>query len=322
MRTGAIAGCVVVVALSTLLQARADDGEPTLPPFIAGLQVDVALFSASDTEPLATREVSALVACSNAWWQIDTRHRNTLGQDMHGSYMSIPDGVRFIGVSPETAAQVTDTNIIVAADACPLPFPPPAVLDAFVLWLAMCPNPELPLTSDGRIHRFTDSGRCPIELFNDPKGTGTYGLEFWDDTKGFISSLRITNNGVRIDAFPNASGSWEVRYTPFPAPFDRGFVEFSYEVLETTNYNGYRLPLRAVAKRIFATSNPPRLYENAICKINLLSIEGLTPAAAAALTRAERLLVRDLRPRARPGPSAYLITNEAWKATSDPGIER
>jgi hypothetical protein len=209
--------------------------------------------------------------------------------------------------------------VIVAADACPLPFPPPADLDAFIPWLAMCPNPELPVTNDERIHRFTDSGRCPIELFNDPRSTGTYGLEFLDDTKGFISSLHITNNGVRIDASPAADGSWEVEYTPHPAPFDRGFVEFSYEVLETANHNGYRVPQRAVAKRIFATY-PPRLYENAICNLELLSVEGLNPEAAAGLTRAERLLVKDLRPPALPNPITYLITNEAWKGTSAPAI--
>lgn len=308
-----------VVALSTLLQAQVDQGA-TLPPFIARLKMDVALFTASDTEPIATREVSAVVAYSNAWWQIDTRHRNNIGQDIYGSYMRVPDGVRFINVSPEMAALVTDSNVIVAADACPLPFPPPADLDAFVLWMSMCPNPELPVTSDGRIYRFTDSGPCPIDLFNDPKSIGTYGLEFLDATKGFISSLRITNNGVRIDASPTADGSWEVEYTPHPAPFDRGFVEFIYEVLETTNHNGHRVPLRAVAKRIFAISDPPRLYEGAICNVDLLSIEGLNPEAAAGLTRAERLLVKDLRPPALPNPITYLITNEAWKGTSAPAI--
>ena len=52
MRIRALAGCVVVVALSTLLQAQVDDEGPTLPPLIARLKVDVALFSARQSEPM------------------------------------------------------------------------------------------------------------------------------------------------------------------------------------------------------------------------------------------------------------------------------
>jgi len=50
-------------------------------------------------------------------------------------------------------------------------------------------------------------------------------------------------------------------------PLNQGFAEFIYWVEETVEYQGYRMPSRAVAKRIAASG--PTLYDQVVCEFTL-----------------------------------------------------
>jgi hypothetical protein len=204
------------------------------------------------------------------------------------------------------------------ASVCSLSFPSPASLPAFVSWLALCARPELPL-EQGQIHRFLDAGPCPVDLFREPRTLADYALTYLNDGATFLAGLSITNPGVSIDAFPNAIGGWDVRYRDLEPPLNQGFAEFVYWVEETIEYQGYRMPSRAVAKRIAASG--PTVYDQVVCEFTLLELTALDADASAALARPRRLLAQDFRIADLPAPLTYYVTNEAWRPTSDPAIE-
>jgi hypothetical protein len=301
---------VVLVSLAVMAADLADaSGDALPPPFQAQARIDIALFDPGDSEPKWPRQVSAVITYSNSWWQIDTSYVNFLGQTIQRSFMRVPDGVRLIrGVGED----------LVTADVCSLPFPSPASWEGFIPWLALCPRPELP-TRDDRMHRFIDSGPCPAELFNDSRTLGAYSLDFLDHTGTFLSELTITNNGVAIETFPDATGSWEVRHRNLAPPLDRGFAEFTYTVLEVVERQGFLMPVRAVAKRI-ADAGDTTLYDRVVCEFTLLALDDLDARGLAALTRPTRLLARDFRIQDLPVPLTYLLTNEVWLPTSDPTL--
>lgn len=299
------------------------------PPFKAEGHIDLAFFSPEDAQPLWRRQVSVTMAYSNGWWQIDTTHTTSPAQLMkladrhdlptqtlHQSYMRVPDGVRFMSTPAHRPFNDESVDLHLAS-VCSLFFPSPASLPAFVSWLALCPRPELPIERE-KIHRFVDAGPCPVELFEDRRTLAPYDISYLNEGASFLAGLSITNPGVSIDAFPNANGGWEVQYRQLEPPLERGFAEFVYSVEETVEYKGYRMPSRAMAKRIAASG--ATLYDQVVCHFNLLHLAELNARASDALARPQRLLAQDFRIPDLPAPLTYYVTNESWRPISHPDI--
>lgn len=100
-------------------------------------------------------------------------------------------------------------------------------------WLALCPQPELPLLPNGRIRRLINR-----EFLDAADNTGPCSLTFLKENPSFLEELSIGDDGKIY-----AMGGKLIPYVP---PFPSGITERRYRLLETTNFQGTVFPLKAV----------------------------------------------------------------------------
>jgi hypothetical protein len=114
------------------------------------------------------------------------------------------------------------------------------------------------------------------------------------------------------------------RYSP---PFDKGFTELEYQVLESTNINGTKFPLRSIlrqyAPKAHAIDHKDRhLRLSSGVTVNRI---GFSTSGGPNRTAAPTQLVAlDKRPPNLPKEIEvrYVVTNDQWKPASDPQIVR
>jgi hypothetical protein len=155
--------------------------------------------------------------------------------------MKIPEGTRHYALSGTQG-----TNIMTAAVACPLPFPPPGRISLFAPWLALCPRPELPLIDSHRMHRFVNGPVCEADILLLPENQGYYQISYLGTEKQFLAELTISNNGVSVVMGVGADGQPVPEIQALPNSYKSGFLQYRYQVLETTNMNGILFPLHSI----------------------------------------------------------------------------
>jgi hypothetical protein len=250
---------------------------------------------------------------SNGWWEaqlIDDIPPHTIE-----NCMTVPGGLRRF-----TFFEGFTNQGMIPAETCPLPFPPPGLPRMFTLWLSLCPNPQLPLIDDKKMHRFAMVPDCEVEILNLPENIGIYRLSYLEPGKAFLSRLSITNNGLYVGMDVGRSGGLEKTIFSYSPPFDLGFLETQFEVLATTNRDGVAFPLRAVLKLMSpncSTKNRQDTVVRAETAVEVTSIKALSPSSLAALTAAPgEMFAQDLR--STNGTCAvYVVTNDFWPDNSE-----
>lgn len=239
---------------------------------------------------------------SNGWWQVQLSNYATPPQLMSMNAMSIPGGVRhliyFLGAkTPST-------------EAVPLNFPPPGIAGGlFEAWLALCPDPKLPLIDDREMHRFLMVPSAPFGVLKDAINHGAYHARYLEPGGVFLAALDSSNDGARLVWHPDKN---EIgRYAP---PLADGFKEFEYRVLETTNIQGLAFPLRSVLKRF--GPDPVNRTELAVTMFTEIRISAIS-FRAADLSRQHhpaRVVGLDYRPRHLRGREAVAreIIDDVW----------
>jgi hypothetical protein len=241
---------------------------------------------------------------SNGWWQIEYRPAAQGGGSV--SCRLVPDGVRMVVKPRENIETNVTPPVFQSANVKPITVPPPELAQLLVVWLSLCPHPQLPTTGDGHIRRLVSS-----EFLLDNANDGTYGAE-WVSGTPFLKHLSITNDGV----FLSANGQLQ-RFSP---PFDKGYEELVFDVIATTNAAGLTLPsetklLKSVPKGDGRSPTETRAATAASFQLTSVDFTAALPASKAVL------YAYDARPPGMPKVN-YFVTNEQWSAASDRRLVR
>ncbi len=237
--------------------------------------------------------------------------------------MKIPDGVReFI------LFEGTPDSAMTVANVYPIAFPTPGDRKRILAWLSFCPHPPLPVIDGKKMHRFifVPMGGIAVDLLNHPQNVGDYTASYLQPGGMFLSELNITNNGVSVDITFDKGGNPEVEVRPSAAPWDKGFLGFQFEVLETTNCNGIAFPIRTVLRHFYPTYNskmPDELYMAGISELVVKRISFAASDLANRKPAPSILLADDFRPPNLPKNQSvrYDVTDDVWQPVSDPNIQ-
>ena len=313
--TAIVAGGVITLALANRsIEEQSPQPNGSIPPFIAEGFISCEFHrNPLDTNRVIKSDGKVLFSYSNGIWQIQFsyQHYYNPGLSVADGRMAtmiddkrIPDGIREIFSFP------SDTNTV-TADGRPISktaivrlgsFPSVAQQEVFLPWLCLCPNPELPLVNSRLIHI-----NFMPELFDNPKNAGGFKATYIGPEQQFLSELTITNNGT---IFSSDGNTYE-----YPEPYKKGYVEFSYKVLETTNCNGINFPLNAVLCQFAPLPNgisQDDVYLGGIIKFHILRIDvgghnlTLKPVPASVLALDYRLGLANNR------TMNYMVTNDLY----------
>jgi len=311
----------IALALINFGKTMATD---VIPSFVAEGTISTEYFRLPSTNAISKTEGNFSFHYSNGWWQVEVRYLNPEPRTPAvENCMRIPDGTRHY-----TLFAANPNAGMTTALARPNAFPPAERTGMFLPWLSLCPSPKLPLINDRLMRRFLSIPDFMSEPFDDSRNQGAFAVKFISPENAFVSELSISNNGFNIDLTVNAHGDVESDIRPYSAPFDKGCLELTYRVLETTNLNGTTFPLRTVYKRFSPGWDSSKNSSSFFCPISAELIvkrirfpdgksDEQKPAPA-------KLYAMDNRPPGFPRERSvgYFVTNDLWKPVSDPEIRQ
>lgn len=313
--------CMVGMIGGLLKCLPAMAAENVIPPFLAEGRLLTQEFRI-DTNLNYRTDAHVVFLHSNGWWQVEVRysylHRPS-GIAIVENCMKIPDGTR----SYMLFGGSTNTGVTTSANACPISFPLSGRTEILATWLGLCPYPQLPLIDGKRIRRFNYLPDYRPKILNAPGNEGFYAAKYLAPENAFLSELVITNNGFEIDLNVDKNGPEdEGRIMRYPPPFENGFTELQYQVIETTNLHGITFPMRAVCKRFhpnWGTKDPDDLYVSLQSELTVTRISFSEKDVAKRIAAPAEMIATDARPGAR---STYRVRDDQWKPVSDPEIKR
>jgi hypothetical protein len=229
--------------------------------------------------------------------------------------MKIPDGVREFIRSEGNA-----DSVIPSALVTPVAFPMPGNAHSLLTWLSFSPHPALPLIDGRKMRRFLDVGGFGfgLDLLKHPQNEGYFAANYLKPGGVFLSELNVTNNGVNLEF----GGSLTNEVKPFPSPFENGFLDFQFEVLATTNFNGIVFPIRTVLKHFYPNWWTYPAYDFFTASQSELVVKRISFSASDLANRPPsppELAAFDHRPPGIPeGQNVYYtVTNDVWQSLSD-----
>jgi len=313
---------LTVIVLACLLRLPpAASAQTAVPPFVVEGRLLTQEFR-TDTNLNYRTDASVVFLYRNGWWRVQARYSYlhlARGITNVADCMRIPDGTRSYLIFEGS----TNQGLTTLATACRDAFPIPGQAELLVSWLALCPRPELPLIDSKRMRRFLNLPDYRPQIFNAPQNEGFYQASYLGPEHAFLSELVITNNGFGLELNVHKSGVEDpgeiLRFGP---PFDNGFTEMQYRVIESTNLQGIVFPLRAVCERF--TPNWGGKDRNDL-RVSLQSELTVTKISFSAKDRTGRFVApsRMLAEDIRPGVSvSYLVRDDQWKPVADPEIAR
>lgn len=294
--------------------------ENSIPPFVAEGRLVTQQFR-PDTNLNYRTDARVVFLYSNGWWELEARFTYLhlpSGATNVQNCMKIPDGTRSY-----TVFEGSTNRGMTMAIACPTSFPLSGRTEMLASWLGLCPYPELPLIDGKRMRRFNNLPDYRPKILNAPENEGFYAAKYLTPESTFLSELVVTNNGFSIDLNvlkSSAEDEGEIfRYAP---PFENGFTELQYQVIETTNLHGITFPLRAICKRFhpnWGTKDPNDLRVALQSELTVTRISFSEKDVARRIAAPAEMYAMDARPGAR---SNYLVRDDQWKPVSDPEIKR
>jgi hypothetical protein len=312
LSTSGVVGMVFGVALSVTW------AENPIPPFAAKGTILVEDFRPGETAPYYTIEADVSFYSSNKWWQVEVRPKNPAKGDLAlQSCMRIPDGIRTYHLFKDDTREG-----MTAVDVCPIAYPIPGNWIALYTWLSLCPNPELPIIDPGRMRRFINIPNCAPKLFTHPENEGSFTLGRLQPENAFLSELAVDNNGISI----GLGADQTAELIPFRPPFDSGFTELTHRMLESTNLNGLKFPLKTVIKRYIPNWLPEArdsLFMSSIAHLSVHELSTDPTVLDERTTAPQRVLSIDSRPLDLPNNRTvdYVVTNGLFSSVSHPNIQ-
>jgi hypothetical protein len=272
-------------------------------------------YNPNSVELSSKREGTITFVQSNGWWEVEIAYQNPRTNSVTvENCKKIPDGTRSYSLVSAGRPLMT------VATASPVSFP--TTSEMFASWLSFSSKPELPFLDDKRMRRILDLPEDRRELINSSQNEGNYAIRYLESDKSFVSSLQITNNGIRLDLEVTDKGI-ENRVT------DMGtrFVEYTHEVLATTHIAGRTFPSHVIARRYGPLwKKETKGYTRTLwmqAEITLSQVE-LGPNSLRNRKPLRRLIANDARPiNASPERTVnYYVEDDAWKSVNDPEIMR
>ncbi|EEF60944.1 hypothetical protein [Pedosphaera parvula] len=299
---------VLLVLVGIVMGIRMGLSAEVIPPFVAEGTVTTPVYHPGNPESDHNKEADFRFAYSNGWWEVEIKYPHAKAHTpLVSDCMRIPDGVR----SYILFAGNTNSKAMTGASACPMLFPAPGHWAELTAWLSFCPHPELPIIEGNRMRRFLNLPNCALDLFNDPRNEGTFAARYLEPEKAFLSELNITNNGYYIELMEDIR-----RYPP---PYQNGFWEFRYEVLQTTNLNGHTFPTKAALK-LGAILAHAESSMHTVTEINVKRISFSASDLARKNTAPEELFAFDHRPPnlEKDESKEYIVKHDQWKPVPRP----
>jgi hypothetical protein len=311
----------VLVLFCAVVASAASEKDAAFLPFTAQGSVLKRVFRDGEPNSYVATDAKFSFCYSNGWWRAEVTYLDPeKDRPSVQNCMSVPDGVRTF-----TLFQGSTNRGMTAASACPVSYPPPSMTELFAVWLAYCPRAQLPLLDEKRMRRFLLLPGCNLELMNHVKNEGVYSLDYSAPGRIFVRSLEITNNGLNLDMAVGGDGFPHPVMSRFPAPFDKGFCEFNYQMTEETNFNHCAFPKRGALKLFYLLGRNSRgeVAPNEIVEVRLERIQDFS-AASNGSKQLSRMYALDARPPSlAPNQVAgYVVTNDQWKAVSDPYVRK
>jgi hypothetical protein len=306
----------LIVPLTTF----AAGSQPNVPPFVATGSLTVERLQPTDTNWVSeTKGRFAFSYTQSNIWQVQFTYEHFLDHSVPTAsdptgrmidFLRISGGTRFF-IGEETnvhTAMLRGQHWMPSATTSPLPFPTMALQATFVPWLALCPQPELPFVDAGHIRfNFTP------EYLNDPRNAGEFAMQYLNLKTGILARLDVTNNGL---IFQHNESPVQL-----PEPYKEGYEQFSYLVLETTNFSGITFPLEAVFRQFAplpAGKSRDDIYPAVVTHMKINQID--TISRALTLTPIPGVIeALDSRPTGLVGGITvnYLSTNDSWLSVTD-----
>lgn len=298
---------VLLVIAFAAMDRQVSLATEVIPPFVVEGTVITPVFTPGNTKPYNFKEGELWFAYSNGWWEVEIKYPHAEAHTpLVYNCMRIPDGVRsYILFAGNTNKAMTGAN------ACPMLFPAPGRWAQLTAWLSFCPHPELPIIEGNRMRRFLNLPNCDLDLFNDPRNEGTFAAKYLTPEKAFLSELNITNNGYYIQMMEDIR-----RY---PSPYENGFWEFRYEVLQTTNLNGHAFPTKTALKLGGVMAHTESSMRTVV-EINIKRISFSASDLARKNTAPEELFAFDQRPRnlEKEESKTYIVKHDQWQPVPRP----
>lgn len=277
-------------------------------------------FLLRNTTPLLQDEGNFLFSYSNGIWEIQITTQNAQAAGISGAYTNglkntinckrIPDGIRYFITGAVGQANKSLMSVPQGV-AEPIPFPPPDEIGLLTCWFSLCPDPDLPIISSTQARRFLS-----VNLFKDPNNVGEYSIAYLEPEHFFLSKFSITNDGTVF-----ISETKQIKLGP---PFQNGFEELAYEVINTTNVNGFLLPSETVfygfAPRMKNAKTHDDVYQRAIGRLKIETIKfGSMANAKMVFVKPQNLIATDRRtPNLPDGVSApYLVNDNQWASITN-----
>jgi len=319
-------GLLLVACAALPIVGRADDG---IPPFMVEASITTKWFRPNPTntalfKPEQPTQAEVTFYSSNGWWQVVAKNL-----DSRPSYrstqnsMKVPDGVREFILFESTPDDVTTV-----ANVYPIDFPTPGDVKRILAWLSFCPHPPLPVIDGKKMHRFplVPGSSIAHEILNHPQNVGDYSASYLQPGGMFLSELNVTNNSVTVDMTFDKRGNPEVEVKPSSTAWEKGFPEFRFAVLETTNCNGIAFPLRTVLKHFYPNWWSKIAGDVYMAGISELVVRRISFAASDLANRKPApsvVIADDYRPLNLPRNQSvsYFVTNDVWQPVSDPNIQ-
>jgi hypothetical protein len=301
--------CTVILSVDKII---ADESKLELFPFSVEAKISTDFYhSPNQTTPYDTLQSSISFSWSNGLWQIEQATesipkfvRAARGTNVTATRIMnckrVPDGVRYYSLFQNSANEAAKGHLPVV-EVIPTAFPPINFREQLLSWLALCPNPELPIVSSNQMQRFTSQRRL-----NEADNVGNYHASYLETNAFFLSDLSISDNGV----IKHLDGTVRHREPPFA----EGFIDFHFRTLETTNVNGVLFPKRAELRLLSPLPNAKNQDDSWPVLVCSLNVEQIRSENVEFQSPKLNFFVRDSRIPTKPGliPLRYIVTNDVF----------
>lgn len=297
----------------------AASGQTGIPPFIAEGTISTKAFRYPVNNYIGRVDGKVMFSYSNGVWHVQFTPQYSYpialkkGDESVEDWKSIPNGTRQI------VTFINHTNLVASngvpirpfAEATTSMFPTASKKGLFVPWLSLCPYPDLPTI---------DSNTIPFnfqpKFAGHPKNKGTYSARYLNPQNAFLAELEITNNG---SAFDMSGSSFD-----YQDPYNKGFRELSYRVLETTNYQGLTLPVHTELRGFGPIPNGKTsedVYPGIISELYIQKYD-FTGSNLTLLPVPHFLVALDYRLTTNDAHANYDIINDQWASISNGRVKK
>jgi hypothetical protein len=295
-------------------------GRDGIPQFIAEGTISTKSFrSPFATNYMGRVDGKVLFCYSNRIWHVQFIPQYTYpipikkGDEAVEDWKPIPNGTRQVVIFNNRTNIMASNGVPVRpfAEAITNTFPTASKKGLFLPWLSLCPNPDLPVIDSNSIP-FNFQPRFSAH----PQNKGTFRAIYLEPQNEFLGQLDITNNGI---AFDIGGSAFE-----YQTPYNKGFREHSYRVLETTNYQGITFPIHTVLYGFSPLPNgksSDEIYPSTVTEFYIQKYD-FTCSNLALVPVPNFLVALDYRLTTSDAHANYDVINDQWASVTNGRLQQ